>query len=196
MKLIIVDGPSGSGKSTLCNELNKNKYIKCYDNDDIYQISFQSVYKKYKKENKKFWKMVDNMVITKINKIYESANNNAILVFVGSQKMPQLIYDNADHFFIIKITNYKEAYRRRIIRDYIKISDNINKIKSFSRSDPIENLSTFVNHNLMINTQLPYYQQWKIDTDNYYDTVKNEWKMEHSNIMTFEKILNKIMKMV
>ena len=75
--------------------------------------------------------------------------------------MPQYIYDNASYFYIIKITNYKDAYKKRIIRDYEKISNNINNIKSFSNKEPIENLMAFVNHGLMINTELPYYKYWK-----------------------------------
>ena len=161
MIIIIIDGPSGSGKTTLCNTLNKYENIKCYDNDDIGSESFFEIYKKYKKENKKFWKMVDTLNTEKINNIYTKNKNTKILVFMGSQKLPQYIYDNATYFYIIKITNYKDVYKKRIIRDYEKISKNINKIKSFSTKEPIENLMTVINHGLMINTELPYYTYWK-----------------------------------
>lgn len=195
MIIIIVDGPSGSGKTTLCNTLNKYENIKCYDNDDIAGDSFFEVYKKYKKENNKFWKMINNYKTQKINDIFckNKKNNTKILVFVGSQKMPQYIYDNASHFYIIKITNYKDAYKKRIIRDYEKISKNINKIKYFSNKGPIENLMTLINHGLMINTELPYYKYWKKNIENYYIDVKKKWKLK--NIYPYKKILHKILKL-
>lgn len=195
MITIIIGGPSGSGKTTLCNNLDKYKNIKCYDNDDIVSDSFFTIYKKNKKENKKFWKMVDNLTTKKINTIYNKnkKEKTKILIFVGSQKMPQSIYDNASYFYIIKITDYKKTYKRRILRDYEKIHTNYNKIKCFANKDNIENLMTMINHGLMINTELPYYKDWITNIKNYYSMVKQKWKI--NNIYTSKIILNKILKL-
>ena len=130
MKIILIDGPSGSGKTTLCRELNNKKYIKCYDTDDITSNCFFEIYKNNKKENSKFWKQVDKNIHNKVSNIYKKhkKDNTKILIFSGSQNLPQFVYSLNSYFFIIKIKDYKKSYKMRIKRDYDKLVSNKNTI--------------------------------------------------------------------
>lgn len=192
MKLILIDGPSGSGKTTLCNKLNKFNYIKCYDSDDIVSKCFFKVYKKNKKEDKNFWMSVDELVKNNLHTIYEkhTKDKTKLLIFSGSQKLPQFIYEANPYIFIIKITNYKKSYQIRIKRDFEKLYENKTKIKKYMANEPIENIMTLLNHGLMINTELPHYEQWKNNIIEYYKMVKTNWNIK--SIYTFDVILNKI----
>jgi len=193
MKIILIDGPSGSGKTTLCRELSKKKYIKCYDTDDITSSCFFEIYKKNKKENVKFWKCVEKLVNDKVSNIYKKHKNDKtkLLIFSGSQNLPHFIYNLNSHFFIIKIKDYKKSYQLRIKRDYEKLVNNKNKINKYITKEPVENIMTIINHGLMINTELPHYNQWKKNIKNYYKMVKTQWNI--NSIYTYENILDKIL---
>ena len=194
MKIILIDGPSGSGKTTLCRELNNKKYIKCYDTDDITSNCFFEIYKNNKKEDSKFWKQVDKNIHNKVSNIYRKhkKDNTKILIFSGSQNLPQFVYGLNSYFFIIKIKDYKKSYKMRIKRDYDKIVSNKNKINRYIAKEPIENIMTIINHGLMINTELPHYKQWKSNTKEYYKIAKTQWNIK--SIYTYDVVLNKILK--
>jgi adenylate kinase family enzyme len=195
MLLAYIDGPSGSGKSMLCMNLRKKQHMICYDNDDIYSKHFLKVFATYKKEDATLWKKVETLAMKEITDIYNKyKNTNKFIVFVGSQKMPKIIYDNINYIYIIKVPLDIKHYKYRICRDFEKIATYLPKIKSYSKKHA-QYIISIINHGFMINLSLPDYSSWKQELQTYYQKVKRNMKINTTHTLkNIEKKLTELSK--